>query len=109
MKHVVVSFSLGILLHLIYHVNNWMQIIYIDCCAVCGGNIDSMYNSAEPSISSSPTEFCEDVTGWFDSLLDNCDDYGYYQWCEDYGDSFAGLYNLTANEACCGKFQNFLI
>jgi len=70
---------------------------------VCGGSIDNMYSipSSEPSISSSPTVFCEDVPGWYDSDVDNCDDYDYYQWCEDFGDSFSGLYNLTANEACC--------
>ena len=74
---------------------------------VCGGSIDAMppRPSAIPSISVSPTVFCEDVPGWFDKDNDTCIEYSELHWCNYYGGSYAGLYDLTANEACCGKIE----
>jgi len=57
--------------------------------------------SVQPSISPAPVEVCEDVPEWVDSWNDTCSAYADHSWCGKYGGYFAGLHNMTANEACC--------
>ena len=61
--------------------------------------------SVQPSISPAPVEVCEDVPEWVDSWNDTCSAYADHSWCGKYGGYFAGLHNMTANEACCGKYS----
>ena len=51
------------------------------------------------------TSNCEDTPDWVDSWGDNCSKYVAHNWCVKYGGLNAGTNNMTANEACCGKFN----
>uniref|UniRef100_A0A7S2KW41 Uncharacterized protein n=1 Tax=Leptocylindrus danicus TaxID=163516 RepID=A0A7S2KW41_9STRA len=58
--------------------------------------------SAEPSISAKPTKSCADVPNWHDRHDDGCDWYDAdINRCATYGDHHGGLFNMTANQACC--------
>jgi len=58
--------------------------------------------SAEPSISAKPTKSCADVPNWHDRHDDGCDWYDAdTNRCATYGDHHGGLFNMTANQACC--------
>ena len=63
--------------------------------------------SAKPSVSAEPTDPCADVVGWYDKHNDSCDWYtndatdDANNYCATWGDHHGGLYNMTANQACC--------
>jgi len=74
-----------------------------EACCACSGSMRNMLSmpSVQPSISPAPVEVCEDVPKWVDSWNDTCSAYADHSWCDKYGGYFAGLHNMTANEACC--------
>ena len=54
-------------------------------------------------IPSAHSNACTDsVQGWVDSTGATCDEYKVNNWCEQFGDGYAGSDGLTANVACCG-------
>jgi len=85
-----------------------------DAMKAVDGNIKQAYSRVPQlnSVSSTRPEInpwwefefgCSDYPNWFDSDSDNCGWYedGTNNKCASYGDDYAGINDLTANEACC--------
>jgi hypothetical protein len=75
-----------------------------DACCTCGGGRDEV---SSPTTSPSPTESptasptsCVDDGGWVNSRGKSCEWYGPFR-CLLFGDSFASVDGVVANEACC--------
>jgi len=58
-------------------------------------------NSAPPDVTPATPGCSNDPSNWLDSDADDCEWYAEGSNCADFGDGFAGVGGLTANEACC--------